>query len=443
MIPRPQDVRSSAAWALDRILGSRATAERYLNQAACELDERDTRLLRELVMGCLRWLRRLDQVICAASSRRWSDIDHRLWSPLRIGAYQLLFLDRIPAHAAVDRAVEEARRRTHRQGAGFTNALLRRVARDPHLAAWPVEAKDLPRRLAVENSHPDFLVRRWLDRYGADTTRRLLAANNRIKPLHLLAFRDRSGRERLAHELAAEQVLTEPSAISSQGLIVRAGDPLKTRAFERGDFYVQDEASQAAALVPLPIAGERVLDTAAAPGGKTFSLLAAEPNLRIVAADLDLVRLRTLHSNAARLRRPVSTLVADARTLPCRTAFQRVVVDSPCSGTGTFRKHPELKWRISESEIRRLSDQAVDLVGSAASSVAPAGLLILITCSLEPEENERVVERFLFQSREFELVELESALPARQLDWVVARGLWRILPAGDHDGFTVQVLRRV
>lgn len=443
MIPNPRDVRSSAAWALDRILGSRAAAERYLSQAACELDVRDTRLLRELVMGCLRWLRRLDDVICAASSRPWSDIDQRLWSPLRIGAYQLLFLDRIPAHAAVDCAVEDARRRTHRQGAGFTNAVLRRVARDPHLAAWPVQERDLARRLAVENSHPDFLVRRWLERYGGEKTRRLLAANNRVKPLHLLAFQDRSGREKLARELAKEKVLTEPSAISAQGLIVRKGDPLKTRAFERGDFYVQDEASQAAALVPPPIAGESVLDMAAAPGGKTFSLLAAEPDLRIVAADLDLARLRTLNANAARLRRPLPSLVADARKLPCRNSFQRVVVDSPCSGTGTFRKHPELKWRISESEIRRLSDQAVDLVGSAATSVAPGGLLVLITCSLEPEENERVVELFLSQSPRFELARLERVLPARQMDWIVDRGLWRIFPAGDHDGFSVQVLRSV
>ena len=442
MKPRPQDVRSSAAWALDRILGSKAPADQTLSRAAQPLSDRDTRLLRELVMGSLRWLRRLDQVIAVASSRRWRDIDSRLWSPLRVGAYQVLFLDRIPTHAAVDRAVDEAGRRTHRKGAGFTNAVLRRLARDPHLEAWPVTEKDAIRELAVETSHPDFLVRRWLDRFGEETTRQLLAANNRVKPLHLLAFRDRDGRQGLVNELAAENVLAELSVVSPLGLIVRKGEALTTRAFERGDFYVQDEASQAAALVPPPAPGERVLDVAAAPGGKTFALLAAESDTRVMAADLSLSRLRTLHTNAARLRRQVPKLVANGLELPCRDSFQRVVLDAPCSGTGTFRKHPELKWRISESEIQRLGGQGVDLVKSAAGCVAPGGLLVIITCSLEPEENELVVEAFLSQSRDFELVPLASELPSPQVNWTIAAGLWRILPAGDHDGFTVQVLRR-
>lgn len=442
MRPRSQDVRSSAAWALDRILGSKAPADQTLGQVEQSLSDRDARLLRELVLGCLRWLRRLDQVIMDASSRRWRDIDSRLWSPLRVGTFQLLFLDRIPAHAAVDRAVDEAARRTHRKGAGFTNAVMRRLARDPHLEAWPVAEKDPTRSLAVESSHPDFLVRRWLDRFGMERTRQLLAANNRVKPLHLLAFSDRGGRRSLIDMLAAEGVVAEPSTISPLGLIVRQGAALQTRAFERGEFYVQDEASQAAALVPPPSPGERVLDIASAPGGKTFALLAAQSDARIVAADLSLDRLRTLHRNAVRLGRQVPTLVANGLAMPCRGSYQRVVLDAPCTGTGTFRKHPELKWRVSEAEIRRLAGQSVDLVRSAADCVATGGLLVVITCSLEPEENELVVEKLLSQSRDFERVPLVSELPSPQVDWAIAAGLWRILPAADHDGFTVQVLRR-
>jgi 16S rRNA (cytosine967-C5)-methyltransferase len=440
--PHAPDARSSAAWALDRILGSKSPADRILSQAALQLSGRDTRLLQELVMGCLRWLRRLDQVIATASSRRWRDIDSRLWSPLRVGAYQLLFLDRIPAHAAVDQAVDEAGRRTHRRGAGFTNAVMRSLAQEPHLEAWPVSESDAIRRLAVETSHPDFLVRRWLERFGDERTRRLLAANNRVKPLHLLAFGDRGGRQRLIDVLASEDVLAETSAVSPLGLTVKAGEVLRTQAFERGDFYIQDEASQLAALVPPPAPGERVLDVAAAPGGKTFALLAAESSTRVVAADLNLSRLRTLHTNVDRLRCEVPTLVADGLALPFKQSFHRVVLDAPCTGSGTLRKNPELKWRISETEIQRLGSLGANLIRSAADCVSPKGLLVVITCSLEPEENELVVESFLSNSREFELVPLASELPSPQVSWAIGSGLWRILPGGDHDGFTVQVLRR-
>jgi len=437
-----QGVRAVAAWTLERVLASQAPAEDFLAAAAAQFDERDRGLLHELVLGCLRWLRRLDHVIAAASHRAFADIEPALRCPLRVAAYQMLFLDRVPAHAAVDEAVERALQVTHRGGASFVNAVLRRIARSPRLADWPVAEPDPVLRLAIESSHPDFLVARWLLRFGRPRTLALLRANNRPKPVHLLAFRDRGGRELLAESLIDEGLEVEPSELAPLGLVVRAGSPLQTDAFRRGDFYIADEGSQAAALLPPPQPGERVLDVAAAPGGKAFSLLAAEPSVRLTLADRSPARLLRLRENAVRLGRRLPLVAADAACTAFAGGFDRVVVDLPCSGTGTLRKHPELKWRISEGEIGRLADQALRMLVGAATQVRAQGLLVAITCSLEEEENEAVAARFRELRPEFEPLALAGRLPRALEPWIAAEGCWRLPTGGDHDGFTVQVLLR-
>jgi 16S rRNA (cytosine967-C5)-methyltransferase len=437
MTPRrtPQDnVRFAAAWVLERTLQSLAPADMFLDSALPRFDERDQGLLRELVMGSLRWLRRLDHVIAAASNRSFQEIESALHALLRVAVYQLLFLDRVPAHAAVHEAVEQAHQATHRGGASFVNAVLRRIARAPRLEDWPVSAADPVRRLAIEKSHPDFLVARWLERFGRARALALLDANNREKPLHLLAFRDRGGRELLAESLIDEGLEVEPAFLSPLGLIVRRGSPFAAAAFQRGDCYIQDEASQAAALIPPPRAGERILDAAAAPGGKSFSLLAWEPRLRLAASDVALSRVNVLRGNLRRLRRPLPVAVADAGAPPFAARFDRVVLDLPCTGTGTLRRHPEIKWRISEGEIGRLSSQALRLLDG--------GLLVAITCSLEREENEDVVARFLAAHAEFAPLPLAELLEDPVAAKVTGPGAWRVLTGGDHDGFTVNVLAK-
>jgi 16S rRNA (cytosine967-C5)-methyltransferase len=440
----PQDdVRAVAAWVVDRTLASLSPVDAFLDGALTRLDERDRPLLRELALGTLRWLRRLDHVIAAASHREFASIAPELRSILRVATYQILFLDRVPAHAAVDEAVNQAHARSHSGGASFVNAVLRRIARTPTLEAWPVVEADPVRRLALETSHPDFLVRRWLDRFGAAAARGLLEADNRSKPLHLLAFRDRGGRELAAEALIEAGIEVVPSALAPLGLTVREGLPWTTAPFRDGQLYVQDEASQVAALVPPPVAGERILDCAAAPGGKAFSLLAFEPGVRLVAADVDVERVALMRRNAGRLGRAMPILVADAGRLPSTAAFDRVVVDLPCSGTGTLRKHPELKWRLSEGEIARLASLGGRLLSGAARTVLPGGLLVAITCSLEMEENEETVASFLAREPQFRLLPLAERLAPPIDRYVVGPGLWRLPTADGHDGFTVSVLQRV
>lgn len=435
-------VRESAAYVLERTLESRAPLSTFLEGALERCDPRDHALLRELVLGTLRWLRFVDHVLALAADRPLDRIQRSLLAPLRIGAYQLLFLDRVPAHAAVNEAVEQAGSRTHSGGASFVNGVLRRVARSPRRDAWPVDGTDRTTRLAVQHSHPNLLVERWLNTYGEARTIEILTANNRPKPLHLLAFRDRGGRAMLAERLIDDDVGVEPSVLTPHCLTVRWGNPLNSDAYRRGDFYVQDEASQLAAILPPPGPGERVLDVAAAPGGKTFALMAEQPDIRCIAADHSVPRLRTMGRNADRLGLRPPLLAADGAALPFGASFDRVVVDLPCGGTGTLRKHPELKWRISASEIERLAAQATLLILGAAECVRPRGLLVVITCSIEPEENEAVVEALVKSRSDFRRRDLSVDLRRPAVDHVAGPGLWRLLPAADHDGFTVQVLER-
>ncbi len=434
-------VRKAAARLLDLALSSRTALSGPLAEAQRGLEPRDRRLLHELVQGSLRWRARLDDVIATAAGRPLTKIDAELHAPLRLAAYQLLFLDRVPAYAAVSEAVDEAKRRAPHT-VSFVNGVLRRISRSPDLTDWPVEIGDPVERLAIETSHPRFLVERWQSAYGVEQAARILDANNRRGGLHLLAFDDRGGRAQLARQLAGEGVETRPLHLSPYALEVTSGDPLGTRSYLGGDFYIQDQASQVAALIPEPQGGESIFDAAAAPGGKSFALLAAQPALRIVAADASPARVATLRENCRRLRRRLPVLAADAARPALGGQFDRVIVDLPCSGTGILARHPDLKWRLSASEIGRLASAALDLLGGVADLVRPGGLLVAITCSIESEENKELIDQLLRDRSEYEPLPLEGRLEPPADDHIAGPGLWRLLPARRNDGFTAQVLRK-
>jgi 16S rRNA (cytosine967-C5)-methyltransferase len=439
--PARASTRELAAWAIERTLEERRPLATDLATAEALCRPRDRGLLRQLVLGTVRWLLRLDEIVRQASSRPLSRIDPLILAPLRLGVYQLVFLDGVPAHAAVDESVAMARNRTHKGAAGFVNAVLRQVSRKPRLEDWPVRGGNSVSRLAIEQSHPLFLVQRWLRRIGEQATRSLLEANNRPRGLHLLTFSDRGGPAVAAERLLESGCRTEPSLVAPLGLRVLEGRPFETASFSDGEIYVQDEGSQLAALLPPPIAGEQVLDVAAAPGGKTFSLMACEPGVRATVSDFSLSRLRVLDENLSRLGRRAGELVMDGARPALRPVFDRVVVDLPCSGTGTLRKYPELKWRLSEAEIGRLGRQGRVLVDASAGLVKPGGLLVVITCSLEHDENE-IVMRGVLESADFAAVDLVEHLASDAAGRVEGPGLWRLWTGADHDGFTVQVARK-
>lgn len=437
---RRRNARGQAAAALAAVLERGESVEAHVERLRPALSSRDLRLFRELLSGSLRWLAFLDSVLERAADRPLAEIDAVLRDHLRIGAYQLLFLDRVPARAAVHEAVELAKGAAatgSRAGAArFVNAVLRLVARRPERADWTQRSDDPVADLAVNHSHPPNLVRSWVERFGVEATERLLETNNRPKRgLGVMGAQ----REQLSERLHAAGAEVELSALSPLGL--SASDIEPQRVVAAGG-YIQDEASQAAALVPPPRPFERVFDAAAAPGGKSLALVAAQADVEVVAADVRPDRLRRLADNVERMRADgIRLLVADALAPPFRNrSFDRVLFDAPCSGSGTLRKHPELKWRITPDEIGRLRQLQVAGLQALAPLVADGGRLCYVTCSIEREENEDVAAAFLDTNPDWRLERLELAPGlAEHLTPTMA---WQVLPDGEHDGATVHVLRR-
>jgi 16S rRNA (cytosine967-C5)-methyltransferase len=293
--------------------------------------------------------------------------------------------------------------------------------------------------LARASSHPEFLVKRWIERFGRAQACRILDADNATSAIDLLVNPRRTDREGLRAALAGEGVEAEVSRVSPLGLTVTAGNPLRSPLLAEGHFTVQDVGAQALALL-LP-AGDLLVDLAAAPGGKTFAALAFGRARRAVALDRSIVRLVRLADNARRLGMPEALAVAGDFLAPPLSSerFDRVLLDAPCSGTGTLRKNPEIRYRVSAAGIDKLSRMQAQALGSAAGLLAPGGYLLYATCSLEAEENERVVEEVMVERPEITLAAIEPPEPLRSF---VEGARFRLLPDARTDGFTAHLLRR-
>ena len=404
--------RWAAFEALTAIAAGADLAETLARSRDRLADERDRALAAAIVIGTLRWRARLDHLLAQASARPLSSLDPAVLEILRLSLFQLLFLERVPASAVVDDAVSMTRRARKSSAGGFVNGVLRGLSRrretvtlpDPPPEVDTAAAHDAAAHaLAVTESHPEWLVARWLDRLGPETTRQWLAFDNIEASLTLRANLRRQPVAVLQALLAEHGVETVPARFAPAGLVVTAGNPLKTPLADSGRFLVQDEASQ---LVPLALGvrpGERVLDTCAAPGGKTLAIAdALGDGGLLVAADLRprrmtvLRRLLTLHGVRAAL--VVHDLAAGG---PFGPVFDRVLVDAPCTGLGTLRRDVDIRWRREPAEVARAGLRQLAMLQAAAGVVKPGGRLVYATCSSEPEENAVVVEAFLSSRQDF------------------------------------------
>ena len=368
-------------------------------------DERDRALAAEIALGTLRWRAALDHVIAWAGHRRIGAFDPDVLDLLRLSAYQLLHLDRVPASAVVHDAVDLCKREGKASASGAVNAILRHISRDRRQLPMPDEHDPLD-YLTVAMSHPKWLASRWLDRLGFETAAQWVRFNNQQAPLMLRANRIKTSRDDLARELAADGVTTTPARYAADGLAITAGNALTAPLASSGRFVVQDESSQLVAAFADVRAGEMVLDACAAPGGKT-SQMAVDlgPGGRLVAADVRPRRIRllaeTLRATGADAVHVVGAdLLAGA---PFGPIFDCVLVDAPCSGLATLRRDPDVKWRREESDLASYADRQGRMLGSAAAVVRPGGRLVYSTCSTEPEENEEVVMAFLASRADFSL----------------------------------------
>jgi 16S rRNA (cytosine967-C5)-methyltransferase len=379
------------------------------------LSRTDRGLTHEIVLGVLRWQKLLDYYIERYSKRRVSALDLPVVIALRMGLYQLMKLTRVPARAAVTESVNMVKRARVSSAAPMVNAVLRSAARN--LNDHPdTTISDPLERLAVEQSHPRWMLERWERELGRWRASGLSAANNepsavvfRINPL-------RGSQTDALDMLASEGVEVSSSVLAPGAFVVKAGGGVAaSQAARSGRIYLQSEASQLAGLLLDARPGQAVLDLCAAPGSKTTHIAALTLNRSdIVACDIHPRRLAALTANCERLGvTSVNAVAADVTDPPFVEGFQkfdRVLVDAPCSGTGTLRENPEIKWRLDQAALGSLAELQLRLLQSGARALAAGGKLVYSTCSMEPEENEDVVGRFLAGSTDFHVLNAEAEI---------------------------------
>ena len=439
----PREIALNVLYHVDR---RKAFADLLLNRALKdgELVPRDAALATELVNGTLRWRARLDWVLGRFVVAGLDTLTPWILNDLRLGAYQILFLDRIPPHAAVDESVKLARKYANPGAAGLVNAVLRKLLREGDGVPDPETViSERAVALAVAFSHPQWLVERWLQRYGEEETRALLAADNRPSPVGLRVNPMRTDRETLRRALAARGIQAEAGAYSKlslrvQGNLVPAGLP----EFEHGDFFIQDESETLVGELVGALPGETVADLAAAPGGKATQIQEGRSSRGfLLASDSQPGRLTRVRENVKRMGvENVGVVCADARVLALSRPVDRVLLDAPCSGLGVLARRSDARWRKTPASIRTLLPLQQEMLEAAASHVRPGGTLVYSVCTLEPEEGRGQVDAFLGRHPEFTLEDAAGILPPE----VVTDGCLLVTPHrhGTDGAFAARLRRK-
>jgi 16S rRNA (cytosine967-C5)-methyltransferase len=431
---------------LERVETRDAYADRLLETRPrrAGLDHRDRALVTQIVLGTLRWRRWLDWQLGRVSRRPVEDLDPWVRTLLRLTTYQLAFLDRIPAWAAVHDAVELAKRRRPAWAAGYVNGVLRALAAGPRPWPEPVVA-DAVETLALRTSQPTWLIAAWWARYGPAEAEALARAMNETPAVVVRVNTLRATTAVALATLEAAGARARPCRFAPEGLILEHGGDLRDLApLQEGLVTVQDEAAILVGHALGPQPGECVVDVCAAPGTKTTHLAALMANRGwIVAADPHAGRLALVREACARLGAAiVEPRVADAEALTRALGprFARVLVDAPCSNLGVLRRNPDGKWRRQRADLDSLAATQAAILEAASGLVQPGGILVYATCSLEPEENEAVVTSLRGRHPEFVPDPLPAAVPAACR---AAPDVLRMLPhRHGSDGFTAHRLRR-
>ncbi len=436
--------RVAAFQILLRVEQEDAYASELLHSSRCaRLASADHGFATELVMGVLRWRSWLDREIAQQSSLSLPKLDPEVLTSLRLAAYQVMFLDRIPPWAAIYESVELVKQARKRSAVPFTNAVLRKLTGPRGSAISAIAASRTPSQLAAQSAHPEWLVERWVGEFGFDRAVKICRYNQQI-PDTEIRIKDSADEQ----ELRSEKIQLAPGSLLPSARRVITGNLTGTPAFREGRIAIQDEASQLIAL--LAGQGSKILDCCAAPGGKTRVLAEQNPLATVVATELHPHRARLLRKLVSAAN--VHVVAADACALPLTELFDRVLVDVPCSGTGTLARNPEIKWRLKAEDLVDLRTRQLSILCSAMRRVAPRGRLVYATCSLEREENQAVVESALSSDSSFKLLNcgehLEKLRAQRELIWedlfsLTSGSYFRTIP-GVHpcDGFFAAILEK-
>ena len=405
-----------------------------------DFEARDRAFLRELIYGVLRWRGRLDFIFGHFLEK--PNVAPPVREALRLGTYQLLFMDRVPAHSAVDDAVSLLNRPNLGWARGLVNAVLRKVA---EVAVSPPEGRE--DYLTIWESHPRWLVRRWISEVGEEEAHRRCRANNEEAPVVFRINTRASNARSLTAELKSEGVATRPGCVDPDCLVFLPDESAPgarfsdTAAWREGRFIVMDESSSLVSRFAGVVPGESVLDACAAPGGKTVCLAwAAGGNGSVVGGERSSRRLALLKRNCARIRADARLLRMDAMKPPFHEAFDVVLVDAPCSGLGVFRRHPDARWRLAEEDIMAQACRQTAILQGAARVVRRGGRLVYSVCTNEPEETGEVAASF--REPGFVPIRDGGALPEGAKRYLEPDGSLRITPGDGLDGFFAMSWRK-
>ncbi len=402
-------------------------ADTLLDEARRAFKARDSAFILELVYGTLRNRSRLDWALNQLSLQPLNKTDPLTRNLLRLGAYQMLLLDRVPSSAAVNTSTELAK--SHGKKPGYVNGLLRNLNRKRGTIVYP-GPEDPVRQLAVLYSHPDWLVRRWVRRYGAETAALILEENNHPAPLVVRTNSLRTTRSGLKAALESQGVETRETQYAPAGIEILSSPGLRSLpAYERGWFIVQDEAAQLIGHLLSPLPGETVLDACAAPGGKATHLAEFMENRgSLVALEIDSARMARISENSQRLGTGVIAPVQGDAGSFREGRYDKILIDAPCSGLGVLRRHPDGRWNKNEHMIRERAAAQRRILGNCAELLKPGGALVYATCTTDLEENEEVIGDFLARHPGFSLDDPRPFLPPAARKLVDSRGFFRTFP---------------
>lgn len=432
-----------------KILSEVHQQEAYANVALArelrqgDLSDVDRRFVTELVYGAVKAGGTLDWVIRKYLTRPWNKVAPVVQEILRLGAYQLLYMDRVPPSAACNESVELAKKFSNEGAAKFVNGVLRTMVREPEKGGFPEGRGNATLNLALKEQHPEWLVRRWIKEFGYDETLRLCQFNNQQAPLSVRTNTLTTSPSELFLQLTSVGVEARKSQFTEEGFVLTNYGALdRLRPLQEGYCQVQDESSMLVAHVLDPQPDELILDVCSAPGGKTTHIAALmQDRGRIVACDIYEHKLDRVMENARRL----SIHIIEPKLMDAREVWKefpqqadRVLVDAPCSGLGVLRRKPDSRWRKTPKLLQELPKLQLEILRSAAAAVKPGGILVYSTCTLAREENQDVVEAFLRSAKDFVLENAGQRLPVPREDEMV-----QLYPQRDGtDGFFIACLRR-
>ncbi len=413
-----------------------------------ELSNLDKAFITELVYGTLKWRLSIDYIIDQFSSVKIKKLSPWILNILRLGVYQLVYMSKIPESAACNESVNLAKRYGHSASSRYVNAVLRNVARSRDKIGYPDKTSDLVAYLSIKYSHPDWMVKKWLERFGESFTEGLLRSNNDTAPLTVRVNTLKTSREELENSLRNEGFESVTAKYVDSALTINNPSSLaRMEAFAKGLFQVQDESSMLVGKVLDPKPGEFVVDVCSAPGGKSTHIAELMENRgQVVARDIHEHKIKLINEAVQRLGIDIiKTEIFDASQQDKNLLGKadRVLVDAPCTGLGIIRRKPDIKWTRNTNDLNEIVKLQEKILSISSGYVKPGGVLVYSTCTIEPQENEELVKKFLKDNGDYYLEDISELIPDGLTKDTAKDGYIQLYPNIDGiDGFFISRMRR-